>query len=228
VKTLFCLPGAGGTANSFYQWTKISSPEIRIVPVEYAGHGRRKDSYYTNISDALKDIYTFIDKECGFENYSIFGHSMGASIAYNLVRYIKENNKPLPHNLFLAGAVPPDIRFKKKLYTLPDERLIKKVKRKYNISAMVLADKEMVGVIMNNIRADEKMMQTYRYISGETINIDGVYILVGRRDLINCLTYKMWRKYTVTSPINKFFHGNHFFLHRPEVIRYIIDVLEAN
>ncbi len=36
---MFCLPPAGSSASIYHPWKKQISDNIRIIPIEYSGHG---------------------------------------------------------------------------------------------------------------------------------------------------------------------------------------------
>lgn len=225
MKVLFCLCNLGGIASSYSNWEIMSNKDIKIIAIEYAGHGSRSDNYYENFNEALDDIYNIIKKECNFKEYSIFGHSMGALLAYNLYQYIKSKNDELPENLFLAGATPPKSHLATGCKLLCNKIVIMATIKLYNIPLAVLLNKETRNMVINNIYADKKILTTYKYKENDKIKSKGIYILIGNRDFLNRFTYKKWDMYSDTKPIIKFFKGNHFFVRNTEVREYVLDKL---
>lgn len=120
---LFCLPYAGGSSIIFRPWQQYISPGIELVPVELAGRGSRiLDKRYENASEAVDDTFAFIQKEIDQSPYSLFGHSMGCMIIYDLAKKIREKGLRPPLHLFFSGRGAPSVkRTEKKFHLMNDD-----------------------------------------------------------------------------------------------------------
>jgi surfactin synthase thioesterase subunit len=105
---LFCIPYAGGSATVYMQWKQLLGNHIEIYPVELAGRGARYDEPHDpNFTSMMNDLVTQIKPYAENNTYAIFGHSMGAVLAYELYYMLAEEGFPLPVHLFLSGRPAP-------------------------------------------------------------------------------------------------------------------------
>ena len=116
---LFCLPYAGGSAIIYREWKPFFASNIELAPVEYAGHGKRiMHPLYKDVQAAVEDVYDMLlAAVANGRPYAIFGHSMGAMLAYEVAQKLRSNNKPLPKHIFFSGRGAPHISAEKyKIY----------------------------------------------------------------------------------------------------------------
>lgn len=92
---LFCVHHAGGTTASFAGW---DVPGARITPVGYRG------SRFRRIEDIGVDAADRI-LATGAERVALFGHSMGAAVAYETALLLQGTGR-LAH-VFLSASYPP-------------------------------------------------------------------------------------------------------------------------
>src|ERR1044072_6545615 len=106
---LFCFPYAGGAATIFRVWQSGLPAQVEVCPVQLPGRGRRlKEPAYTNVHTLVQEVaqglFPFLGKPFAF-----FGHSMGASISFELARYLRREHNLMPRHLFLSGRRAPHI-----------------------------------------------------------------------------------------------------------------------
>ena len=105
---LFCFTYAGGTAD-FFNEIEGQLPEIKFVKIEYAGHGtRRKEPFYCSFAELTNDMYRLLKEHLSSgEEYALFGYSMGAIAATELLRKIIDASEiSLPAHVVLAAHEP--------------------------------------------------------------------------------------------------------------------------
>ena len=105
---LFCIPYAGGSATMYNRWSTNLSDDIELVPIELAGRGHRmEEPFYPSFDHAVQDIQQVIAQKRNHDHFALFGHSMGALLAYeSAVRMDIHDQQQLRH-LFLSGCLPP-------------------------------------------------------------------------------------------------------------------------
>lgn len=87
---LFCIPYAGGSAFFYSQWSSHLNGIAEIIPVELAGRGRRvHEPFYRSFEEAVEDITSIIVPQLSGAPYGIFGHSLGANLAYETIHQLK-------------------------------------------------------------------------------------------------------------------------------------------
>ena len=214
---LFCFPYAGGNAQIFRSWSDHLSSNIEICPAELPGHGRRrKETPFTNLQELVSAIIPIITPDLD-KPFAFFGHSMGALIAFELTRLLRDRALPLPTHLFVSGRRAPQLpEDDPPSYNLPDEELIKKLRWLKGTSSKILDDPEMMQLMLPILRADFEVCETYKYTEQAPLPCPIVALGGWRDPATRNGGLKGWREHTSSNFSKKTFPGNHFFLHSAE------------
>ena len=168
---LFCFPYAGAGASVFRLWQDELPPGIQIVPVQLPG---RESRWAEQPPARLTQLAETLAAALGpllSQPYALFGHSMGAFVAFELARAIEREHLPLPRHLFVSGARAPHIPDREPpVHHLPDVLLWKSVMRDYGSNQdHAPLDREMAPVLLPILRADFRMCESYRPSPGEPL-----------------------------------------------------------
>ncbi|WP_164744546.1 thioesterase II family protein [Paenibacillus xylaniclasticus] len=232
---LFCLPYAGASANIYSRWSKyITYPgvDIEIVPVELAGRGRRiGEPFYDGIDAAAQDAAGIIEHELSDYSgpYAIFGHSMGSLIAFEVCRTLQERNVP-PTRLFVSGRKAPHLPHSKRIvHALPEDEFIQAIMAYEGTPIEVFQHKELAEMFIPILRADFRIVETYRYELAKGLLRIPVEVLYGDEDNTEAEASAWAAVTTSTCSIHRF-QGGHFFIHHrtQEVGRHITNTLIAD
>ena len=174
---------------------------------------------------ALADqIEPFLDRA-----YCLFGHSMGALVAFELARELGRRRRPDPAWLFVSGANAPHMpRDEEPLHHLPDDALIRAVTERYQgIPQQVLDDRELLELVLPALRADLTAIETYQFLEGARLQC-GISAFAGRADRsVKPAMLAPWRELTDGGFASTLFAGDHFYLHdqRDELIDALLPQL---
>lgn len=116
---LVCIPHAGAGASSFNRWPALFGPEIGVVRVQLPG---REDVAALPPLRRVGEAVAVLRRECAelAGPLAIYGHSMGALIAYELARALTAEGRP-PAHLFVSGRRAPHLPPSRALlHRLPD------------------------------------------------------------------------------------------------------------
>ena len=96
--------------------------------------------------------------------YALFGHSMGAFIAFDLAQTLTELGNP-PAHLFVSGQRGPRLPYPgKPIYALPEDKFLDGVLERYsNIPEQILQQKDLMAILLRALRADFTLTEAYRY-----------------------------------------------------------------
>lgn len=120
---LFCIPYAGGGATVFREWQKHFRDRLCVCSIQLPGRENRMSEPLVNDIHALADmIYEGIKDELNCR-FSVFGHSMGGMIAYEVTKRIIENSGKSPEVLFMSGTSLTRRKKKVPVSELSDESL---------------------------------------------------------------------------------------------------------
>ncbi|MFD8203432.1 thioesterase II family protein [Streptomyces sp. NPDC059701] len=118
---LFCLHHAGGAASWFRGWQAQLGPDVEVLPVQLPGRERRVQEPRVRDMDVLvRELDRALDPYLSGSDapYALYGHSMGALVAYRLARHRAAEGRSTPVTL-LAGAHPAPQR-PQRLREVPD------------------------------------------------------------------------------------------------------------
>jgi surfactin synthase thioesterase subunit len=105
---LHCFAHAGAGVSSFNGWSARLGPGVAAVPHLLPGRdGRRREARVTTrqalLADLMDDLTT-----APHTPYVLYGHSLGALVAYTLTRALHEARLPGPALLVVGACPPPD------------------------------------------------------------------------------------------------------------------------
>ncbi|MEU4173853.1 alpha/beta fold hydrolase [Streptomyces sp. NPDC026589] len=102
---LFCFHHAGGTASIYNGWDRALAPGISVVPVQLPGRERRvREPRVVDLGTLVTQLQHHLGPHLDAP-YALYGHSMGALVAYALTRARHAAGQRLPDRL-LVGAYP--------------------------------------------------------------------------------------------------------------------------
>jgi medium-chain acyl-[acyl-carrier-protein] hydrolase len=231
--TLFCLPYAGGSAAVFSSWGRYVASEIKLVPIELAGRGKRiHDALYPDLPAMVEDVFTMVRKEATQSPYAIFGHSMGALVSYALTHKLIENNLPPPLHIFFSGRGAPHVRQpdEKKCHLLNEHDFREQVMKLGGTPPEFFQHPELMELFLPLLRNDFKIAESDFY-AGVIKPLDiNITVFEGKDDDLTAEECDGWKKHTRQLCSMHYFEGGHFFLHqeKEQIVRFINHTLLTN
>lgn len=210
---LFCLPFAGGNKYSFRPYEKFVPSPINLITLEYPGRGARMSEPL--LSDAVQlvpDLCSQVMQRISGNPYAIYGHSLGALLAFLLTRQLLAGGCAAPLHLFVSGAGgPAGFLQEKQRHLLPRNLLLEEIKKMGGTQAAVLDHEELLEIFEPVIRADLRICDTYAYEPAAPLNIP-VTVITGTEEPIPEERILLWGKET-TGPVQfRKLPGDHFFI----------------
>ncbi|MBU3102832.1 thioesterase II family protein [Clostridium gasigenes] len=211
---LFCLPYAGGSEVIYYSWKKKLNPSIKLESIELKGRGKRYgETFYETLDEAVEDIFIHIKEKILKDDYAIYGHSMGALLAYELYYKISDLGFRKPKHIFFSGHEAPSvIKKRESTYKLSDYDFLNKVIKLGGTSEELMNNKELFKIYLPIIRSDFLILENYNYKEmSYKIQCD-VSILNGKKDDISLDGILSWKKHVEKGFKVYNFEGNHFYM----------------
>ena len=208
---LFCFPHAAGNALFFRPWQPLMPAGIELCPVELPGRGARIDEAPFGRMDTLvEDLCDALAPLLGIP-FALFGHSMGAYVAYALARRLEAARGPAAMHLFVSGAAAPSRTPRNPpLHSLPDDELVGALGEFGGTPPAVLAREELLTALLPTLRADLTLAETYRLQAGRVAC--PITAFGGSTDRIDRRALKGWSAFTDGAFRLRVFAGGHFYL----------------
>jgi surfactin synthase thioesterase subunit len=213
---LFCLPHAGGSASAFRNWPRWLPEGVDMVPVDMPGHGTRLLEPLVRDLAMLVDDLTGVIARRAYPPFAIFGHSLGALLAFEIARSLRLAGTP-PALLIVAGRDGPSAApASPSIHGLPDVQLLNALHLLGGIPDDLLRHTELLHLFLPALRADLRISETYRRRPGLPLDCP-IVVLAGRQDgMTSEIGLLAWRAETTRKCDLVFVDGRHFFLAESE------------
>jgi surfactin synthase thioesterase subunit len=159
---LVCLPFAGAGASFFYPWNEKAGKEIEIVAIQLPGREWRVDEEpYRDVNTAADELFPELAGELGAGPVMLFGHSLGAVLAYELAhRFSAAPGFDVAH-LMVSGSPGPWTRRGRRATGLPDGDFLDRVSEFAQYNAEAMQNPEVRKLVLPTLRADVQMHEEY-------------------------------------------------------------------
>jgi surfactin synthase thioesterase subunit len=155
-----CFPHAGGAASFFFPLSeRLSTADV--LAVQYPGRQDRRHEALIHDIDTLADrIVAALRTEAGAPPV-LFGHSMGAIVAFEVARRLDRAGTP-PQALIASGSRAPSIPRSEGVHLRDDNGVLAAIKQLNGTDSAFLGDEELTRMILPAVRGDYPALETYR------------------------------------------------------------------
>jgi pyochelin biosynthesis protein PchC len=231
---LVCFPHAGGAASFFRDWSGSLPSDVELWAIQYPGRENRiKEPLITDMhtlaARVTDELSPLLDLPTVF-----FGHSMGAAVAYEVVRRLTSSGEhhAVRHLLVSGCAAPHRARAfagQEGAHLLDDNQLVAMLKRLGAGRIELLDDLDMRSVLLPAIRNDYGLIQAYAGRLEPELRTDVTAFAGQQDDAVHSDDLHAWAEVTQGRFLLRSFPGGHFYLahHTDEVLRFVNDALDA-
>lgn len=215
VVNLLCLPNAGASATMYMRWRSQLPAWVNLVPVELPGRGRRM------AEPCVEDFEALVAQLCREhaasmrQPYALFGHSMGALLAYGIARHQQSRGADLPRILFASGTAGPSRRDTDRFARTTDADLIADLRRQDGTPEEVFDSPELLRMTLDTLGADYRLCHSFVYREGAPLPMP-LEVMLGRQDDIGADRVLAWQREAGTAFALHWFAGGHFYLRQQE------------
>jgi medium-chain acyl-[acyl-carrier-protein] hydrolase len=220
---LVCFPYAGGGATAFGEWGACLRREIDVCAVQLPGRQSRLAEPPIDRLDELVDAVEEDLAELDDLPWALFGHSFGALVAYELARRRESAGRPVCR-LFVAACSAPQLPPKEPLLHVLDEpELLEELSRLGNVEPALLADRELLDLVLPALRADLTAFETYDHRATTPLGAPITAFAASDDVRLTRDDLAAWRAQTTGAFTLHAMAGGHFFLEdlRDELLRTI-------
>ncbi|WP_018348361.1 thioesterase II family protein [Longispora albida] len=210
---LFMFPYAGGSAPIFEEWRPLFPADVSMQAVQLPGRfNRGSEPRHRDMEPLVEAVAEAFMSELDHRPYALFGHSMGALLAYRLAVRLEEETGAGPVLLGAAGWSPEGFTMPSmELVNLPQPELVDWIVNLGSLPPAAYAP-EVLDLTVPPVRADLEICAKY-LDDGARVSCP-IVSYSGRDDPLHDRSGPgSWAGRTPEFLGNSEFPGGHFFLY---------------
>jgi surfactin synthase thioesterase subunit len=210
---LLAIPHAGGSAASYARWSGLLPAEVDVAVVQLPGrHDRRAEPVFTDVERLVEALYDAVEEQWDGRPFALFGHSMGAVLAYRLTVLAERLGGPYPMLLAVSGWAPCAHRHSDRpIASLSDDEVLDVIGAFGAVPPELAADPQMRALTLPALRGDLSVLDDF-HPDGATVTTPVVAYSGADDPALPPGTMAEWGTLTGTFLGATTFPGDHFYL----------------
>jgi len=219
-RALVCLPFAGGGAGFYRAWKDLPDGCPSIVAVQLPGREELfAEPVYKDAVTAAEELAPRIAEQVrGYDTYSLFGHSLGAVLAFEVARQLARLDGQDPEHVFVSGSPGPWNGRAERATGLGDDEFVAKVEQFAGYRHDALNEPELRELLLPLLRADVEMHENYRPADQTPISAPITSLRGAQDELVNADQARQWADTTT---------GAFSYLEIPGQHMYLVDAVDS-
>ena len=220
---LVCFPHAGGSAAAYRDWTPLVPPSVRLTAIQYSGRQDR-------LNDAMPDSMSALADEiwralAGYgEPVVLFGHSFGATVAFEVARRLERRGPAPVVHLVASGRPGPAAQARTAKHLLGDDEMWADMVRMGGTDGDLASLAEVRDMVLPGLRRDYFIIETYQPAPDATVACPVTAFLGAHDAEVSVVQARAWARSTTGGFRLRVYEGAHFYLsERPAQV--VSDVL---
>lgn len=213
---LIVFPHAGSGASAYHFLARACKDDpIEVNIVQYPGREMRlKEPPCEEMSAMVTALEGELRGLLVERPFAFLGHSMGALVAYEMTRRLAANAGPLPAHVFLSGRQAPQLpALNLPVDSMTDAAFLEAVGRRYNaLPAELMANPEILALVLPSLRADFKLMARYQYRPDTPLPVSLTLINGTDDPWVERASVEAWQVQTTRPITQHWLPGGHFYL----------------
>ncbi|MEU8248909.1 alpha/beta fold hydrolase [Nonomuraea sp. NPDC048916] len=212
---LLCFPYAGGGAAAFRAWVgELAASGTEVWPVQLPGRENRLgEPPVSDLPRLVAELADVFEDRLDELPYTLFGHSMGARVAFELAHELRRRDRPPPRLLIVSAHRPPHrLDPDPPAHALPRDRFLARLRTYGGVSEAVLAEPSLLDLMLPVVRADFALFERHPWQPEPLLGCP-MTVLGGRTDArVPAAELTNWAELTEGPCELRMFDGGHFFL----------------
>lgn len=207
---LYAVPYAGSGSGAYRSWcATLAKKGVEATPVRLPGRETRlAEPPDIHPEELVEAVAADIDRP-----YALFGHSLGARLAFEVCRGLAKRGAPPPVHLFVSGSPAPHLDTGRRDSDLPDSEFVTRVTEMGGTPPEVFDTPELRDLVLPVMKSDFRWVDDYVYLDAPPLEspitaFAGVDDPIGRPEWM-----REWAQHTSRGFELLTYEGAHFYLH---------------
>lgn len=206
----------------YLRWRRRLPSWLQVEPIELPGRGSRLDEaaekhFGAMAADLCKEleerIAQFPERA---KRYALFGHSMGALLAYRITHCLHSERRPLPVALLVSACAAPSRQdWRRYADKKTEASLIAELRKQNGTPEEVFENPELLSMILGLLGADYQACASFRQQESMPLPLP-IHVFGGREDAIQAIDLEAWTRESAANFSLDWFDGGHFFIRQNE------------
>jgi medium-chain acyl-[acyl-carrier-protein] hydrolase len=213
-RRLFCVPFAGGGPAAYRLWASDLPADVEVVAVPLPG---RNPAGRAAVPDSMDEIVATLLPEVEAATdlpFALFGHSLGALVAFELTAALERSAASSPSHLFVSGRTSPTQVFTgTSVHALADDAFLDALSTRFGgVPDAIRAEPELLALLLPALRADIRTFETYSPLTAHKVRCP-VHVYGGAADRHpRPADLSTWQDVAERDVSVRVFPGDHFYL----------------
>jgi len=220
---LFCFAHAGAGASTFHGWPELVGPGVQVTAVQLPGHEDRiRERAHEDLEALLGELVPVLAGAVDGP-YALFGHSMGALVAYEAARRLVVQGVPAPVHIFASALGAPHAPYRTRyVSTLPEKEFKRAMVTMSGLPKEAVQEPAFLSLLLPTLRADFRLCESYEHVDSAPLPCR-LTVLTGADDDVAPLDLALWRELNTGRFRIRVIDGDHHFVvtHRRQVAEVV-------
>lgn len=213
---LLCLPFAGAGASFYQPWHQIAAataPDLAVSPLQLPGRERLIDETpYSDLHAAADGLVPVALRAAAGRPVAIFGHCLGAILAYELTQRLAELGSVEIAHVFVSASRSPWDRPALVSSEVSDDELLRSINDVTGYRHAALDIPELRELLMPTLRADVRMLEAYEPRHSVSLEIPFTAYHGREDEVVSGDDTRGWAQATRREFVNVEMPGSHMYL----------------
>lgn len=210
---LVCFPHAGSGAFGFRNWPRYLPRDVEVCAVQLPGRENRlMEPPICSLPQLVSQLVAVLEPVLK-RPFALFGHSMGALVAFELARALRRDCGLLPEHLFVSARVAPQLPPRHRpMYSESDAAFVERLRQFNGTADAILNNSELMRLFLPVLKADFQLNEAYCYTPEAPLQCP-ITRFGGALDRVAPIEQMAgWSEHTTVRSVQHTLPGDHFFV----------------
>jgi surfactin synthase thioesterase subunit len=223
MKYIFGVPSAGAGPFEYEDWPEVIGAGVVFKKVNYQKSlaGPYIDEMDKAAETVAESILEIVEP---YDDIYMFGHCMGASVAYEAAGVLLREHGIHIRMLFVSAFISPNVPIEDGISDLDDEAFTDEIMGHGTFPEEFFIKKSVMKLFLPRIRADYKLIENYCDAAKYQLDCPIIGFFAENDEMVPAESYEGWKDYTTATFEKHFIPGDHYAYYKNQ--KEIISIIE--